>query len=544
MFRISLRNFFSLMLYCIPNTVLSVAILLIMNNIVSGKAMLIKSHQDIVFFSLIVVSFLLNVFVQKRIIYYSNRLIYENELRVMEKIKEAGMVNFEKVGSQRVYGAIEDMRMLVFLPGMLTTAITLVLTLVICIIYFFLVSIPSTLFVILLIMGIVGIYFMVNKQLTGKVQLLRQKNDNYFGMVDDVLKGFKELKMSSVRRRNMREKYLEPNREEVMHLENNVSNYLSVISLVSQYGLYLIIGVVIFILPQFKLLSAEQVSVFVLVLLFIRGPINSLTSMQAFFTKAMAANNRIRVFLKELDGLAVEQPTDLPAKELSPFNELRFDNISYRYPNTPKGSPDVLRGVSLTIRKGEVVFIVGGNGSGKSTFINILTGIYSPADGKVLMNGNNIDADLQGFREHISAVYSDHHLFSANYEDYALMNNEAYRSYLKMMELDAVVREDHEDAGRRKFSKGQSKRMGLIYALLENRDILVLDEWAADQDPHFRKFFYEQLIPRFKKQGKTVIAVTHDDSYFKQADRLIKFEYGRIVTDVKLTGSLSEMVQI
>jgi putative ATP-binding cassette transporter len=104
------------------------------------------------------------------------------------------------------------------------------------------------------------------------------------------------------------------------------------------------------------------------------------------------------------------------------------------------------------------------------------------------------------------------------------------------MELDKVIQDDKEDSARRPFSKGQGKRMSLIFALLEDKPILVLDEWAADQDPHFRKYFYENLLPKLKQEGKTIIAVTHDDAYFKYADRILKFDYGEIVKDFKVKG--------
>ena len=68
--------------------------------------------------------------------------------------------------------------------------------------------------------------------------------------------------------------------------------------------------------------------------------------------------------------------------------------------------------------------------------------------------------------------------------------------------------------------------MAMISVILENKNILVFDEWAADQDPEFRKYFYHELLPVFKKQGKTIIAITHDDHYFDKADRIYKMDYG------------------
>lgn len=138
----------------------------------------------------------------------------------------------------------------------------------------------------------------------------------------------------------------------------------------------------------------------------------------------------------------------------------------------------------------------------------------------------------------IAAVFTDNHIFSHNYDNYSLEKNEEYQKLLKIMELDKVVLDDKEESARRSFSKGQSKRMSMILALLENKPILVLDEWAADQDPHFRKYFYENLLPKLKEEGKTIIAVTHDDAYFKYADRIIKFDYGQIVKDFKVDDNV------
>src|SRR3546814_10061269 len=70
------------------------------------------------------------------------------------------------------------------------------------------------------------------------------------------------------------------------------------------------------------------------------------------------------------------------------------------------------------------------------------------------------------------------------------------------------------------------KRLGLIAALLDHKPVLVLDEWAADQDPHFRKVFYRQVIPLLRQRGLTIIAATHDDHYFDAADRLVDFSFG------------------
>jgi putative ATP-binding cassette transporter len=78
------------------------------------------------------------------------------------------------------------------------------------------------------------------------------------------------------------------------------------------------------------------------------------------------------------------------------------------------------------------------------------------------------------------------------------------------------------------FSTGQRKRLALSLALAEARPILVLDEWAADQDPGYRELFYRSILPRIKATGKAIIAVTHDERYFDLADRRYHMEDGRL----------------
>ena len=76
------------------------------------------------------------------------------------------------------------------------------------------------------------------------------------------------------------------------------------------------------------------------------------------------------------------------------------------------------------------------------------------------------------------------------------------------------------------LSTGQRKRLALVSAYLEDRPIYLFDEWAADQDPVFKRVFYTELLPELKSRGKTVIVITHDDAYFNCADRVIKLEDG------------------
>lgn len=532
MFRISLKNCISLLLYSIPNTILSFGIIYIINNVISGKEEFLNDYMGIVFVSVVFYAYLLNIIFQKKINKYSFEILYENEKKIFNKILKAPLITLERMGSQRFYTVIEDLRRFSSFPEVVTHSINSLLMLLLCIIYLFTLSITAALVVVVLILLIAVIYFLVINTMSQKVDNLRTYNEYYYKYVDDVIKGFKGFKLSRERRIKLMDTHLSPNRESANELDYKINYVFLSINLISQYGLYLVIGIILFLLPELNILKREDIISYVVILLFIAGPVNNLINMQNIYTRLMVANARIKKFLSDFD--TTEVALEIENATSKNFSQLKFNNISFAYDNDSMEKSFALGPINLSIEKGETIFIIGGNGSGKSTFINILTGLYQPSEGEIVLNKETNTNQSTATQNLIAAVFTDNHIFSHNYDDYSLERNKEYQELLKIMELDKAIVDDKEESARRPFSKGQGKRMSMIFALLENKPILVLDEWAADQDPHFRKYFYENLLPNLKQEGKTIIAVTHDDAYFKHADRIIKFDYGQIVKDFKM----------
>lgn len=462
-------------------------------------------------------------------------MLYENEKKIFDKILKAPLIALEKMGSQRFYTAIEDLRVFSSFPEVVTHTINSLLMVLLCMIYLFTLSTAAALVVIVLIILIAVFYLVVINTMSQKVGNLRKFNEHYYKYVDDVIKGFKGFKLSGQRRENLMNAHLSPNRESAKGLDFKINYVFLSINLISQYGLYLVIGVILFLLPELNILKREDVISYVVIILFIAGPINNLINMQNVYTRLTVANARIKKFMSDFD----TAPVTLDNKNVpvESFSSLEFNNLSFAYDSDTMEKSFALGPINTSIKKGETIFIIGGNGSGKSTFINILTGLYQPSEGEMILNEADTNSST-ATQNLIAAVFTDNHIFSHNYDNYSLEKNEEYQKLLKIMELDKVVLDDKEESARRSFSKGQSKRMSMILALLENKPILVLDEWAADQDPHFRKYFYENLLPKLKEEGKTIIAVTHDDAYFKYADRIIKFDYGQIVKDFKVDDNV------
>ena len=532
MFKITPKNILYLLAYALPNTILSFGIVYIINNALAGNETFLKDYTGIVFLAIVIYTYLLNIIFQKGLNKFSFKILYDNEKRIFGKILKAPLIKLEELGSARFFTAVEDLRIFSMLPYTITHTVNSVLMLILCLVYLFTLSVLSAVIVVGLVLMIGVCYFIVMNTMSKQVERLRRFNDDYYQYVDDVMKGFKELKLSFFRSQNLMNKFLIPNRNEAGQLDFRINYVFLSINLISQYGIYFVIAAILFLLPELGLLDRSDVIAYVVIILFISGPINSIINLQQMYTRFMVANKRIKSFMKDFE-VEDSNHEQVQPQTASSFTSIQYNNIYFSYKAEQPDTSFALGPINLNINEGETIFIVGGNGSGKSTFINTLTGLYTPTKGQILINGQEESAT-----EHIqnltAAVFTDNHIFYHNYEAYEIENNPEYKKLLKLMELDKIVEDDTDRSARRKFSKGQSKRMSLIFALLENKPILVLDEWAADQDPYFRKFFYEELIPKFKKEGKTIIAVTHDDAYFHQADRILKFDYGQIVKDINV----------
>ncbi len=233
-----------------------------------------------------------------------------------------------------------------------------------------------------------------------------------------------------------------------------------------------------------------------------------------------------------LDGIAVALRQDALVGASVHTRPRRFDRIeflgaSYRYPavDAPNLGP-----FDLSLRNGELVFITGGNGSGKSTLMKLLTGLYPPASGLVLIDGSVWHPEDQ--RGLFSAVFTDFHLFEAIPAEDSFDRVRA-EAILERLELSGQVTVTETGFAASRLSGARRKRLALAQALMEDRPILVLDEWTADQSPEFRTRFFEDLLPALRREGRTIVAITHDERFFGCCDRLLHLADGKIVSETK-----------
>jgi putative ATP-binding cassette transporter len=218
-----------------------------------------------------------------------------------------------------------------------------------------------------------------------------------------------------------------------------------------------------------------------------------------------------------------------PAKQ---FRQIELRKVEFSY--IDKWSEAVFKSgpINFALSSGDLVFITGGNGSGKSTFFKLLAGFYKPDSGEILLDGVRIDDhNRQQYRELIAHVFPDFHLFQKLYGIRDRDSAEIDRLLAEFRLLDKTGVTDGEFRTI-DLSSGQKKRLALIVSLLEKRPILLLDEWAADQDPEFRRKFYYDLLPALNRAGVTVVAISHDDRYLDELDvpaRRLQMDEGRFV---------------
>ncbi|MCI3945706.1 ATP-binding protein [Pseudomonas syringae] len=351
--------------------------------------------------------------------------------------------------------------------------------------------------------------------------------------------GLKELKLNGIRRDWFSRSAIDASSTRVARFNFIERLWFSAGDNVGQLTLSVLLGCLLFVAPRFAALDPAILTASVLAVLYIMGPLSLLVSAMPILAQGRVASSRLAEFGFGINDkhpaiVDVETPKLLHFPQ-KPWAKISLKGVKMDYQGADTDSSFALGPVDLEIRSGELIYIVGGNGCGKSTLAKVLCGLYIPRQGHVQLDGMDIsDKNRSEYRDLFSAVFSDFHLFNRLIgPDEKEASSALAQKYLTTLGLaDKIKIEGHGYSTLKALSYGQQKRLALVCAYLEDRPVYVLDEWAADQDPPFKRFFYEELLPDLKRRGKTILIITHDDQYFQLADRIIKLADGQIVSDI------------
>ncbi|MFP9460087.1 multidrug ABC transporter permease/ATP-binding protein [Pectobacterium brasiliense] len=372
--------------------------------------------------------------------------------------------------------------------------------------------------------------FMLVSRVYSHLTQVREAEDRLQKDYETVINGRKELTLNRERAQKLYEDIYQANAQD--YRQNVIRADTFHLSAVNWSNIMMlgVIGAVFFMANNLGWADTNVAATYSLTLLFLRTPMLQAVGALPTLLSAQVAFNKLKRF-----DLADYQEPFSAAVAPADWHTLELRDVVFRYDD----SGFEVGPINLVIKRGELVFLIGGNGSGKSTLAMLLTGLYTPVSGSLLLDNRPVTAETcEDYQKLFSAIFTDFHLFGqmmgphGTEPDTALVD-----SWLDRLNMRHKLMLEKHQVMNLQLSQGQRKRVALLLAVAEQRDILLLDEWAADQDPQFRRVFYLELLPQLRALGKTIVAISHDDHYFEHADRLLEMHQGTLS---ELTGDARE----
>ncbi|NIY74357.1 cyclic peptide export ABC transporter [Thalassospira sp. HF15] len=480
-----------------------------------------------IFIALSVIYFLAEVYLNSTIAKHIEAGIDKVRKKILSQIAVADFAELESFGQTRLFETITQSTQIIsqnsHLIGMSFRSILLLIAVMA---YVFWISMLAFFIIVVVVGSGILIYLRMGKTLAMWFGKLHQVESILFSKVADLFAGIKEVRMWSRRSDAFKVAFIKASANKA-EIGTNAQAMISRQMIMGITAFYILLAIIVFIVPVYSDSIDTDVAKISTAVLFMIGPISVIVQSMSILGMAEQSATRMMELSKDLE--AIREPiADQGMTFEDKFDQVNFDDVSFTYPNRDPRHGFSLGPISLSVKRGELLFITGGNGAGKSTLIKLLTGLYQPTSGKIRINNIELGPQsLSAYRNLIATVFSDSHLFNELFGTDEITDEDA-KYWIERFELSHVTGIRDDKFITIALSAGQRKRLALITAILENRPIIVLDEWAADQDPYFRKKFYHEILPELKKRGTTIIAVTHDDHYFEVADRRLHLETGKL----------------
>jgi putative pyoverdin transport system ATP-binding/permease protein len=454
--------------------------------------------------------------------------IHRLRLRLMDHVRNSELLSLDEIGQAEIIAVVtKETTTLSQAATIMVVAAQGSVLILFTGIYIAYQSLPAFLATVAIVTTATVLYLLRSGTYKAEMHQALESEKALFDRLSDLLNGFKEIRLNKKRSEDLFKDI-----EDV----STTAAFLKIKSQVaglrqftfSQASFYILLGTIVFAVPSFSETLGGSMVKSTTAILFIIGSISSIVQSIPMMIAANASAENMGTLEEALVGAARRNGEATTPRR--PFTTIKVSGATFRHIDRRSEATFQIGPINFVLRVGEIVFISGGNGSGKSTFLKLLTGLYPLETGSLTIDGEIVTAaNLERYREHFTAVFSDYHLFK---RAYGIRNPDPaeVERLLTLFQLNGKTALVNGEFTTVDLSAGQRKRLALIVGLLERRQILVLDEWTADQDPEFRRKFYDELLPALQESGKTVIAVTHDDRYLselKLAARKLRMEDGR-----------------
>ena len=464
-------------------------------------------------------------------------IIHKVRVRLMDHVRHSELLPLDEIGRAEIVAAItRETAVLTQASNSLAFAAQGAVLISFVALYVAYLSFLAFALSIVIVGVAAALFHSRNRQIAIATQEASQWENRLYNRLMDLLDGFKEVRINNLRSEDLYSDILEVSRIAAnIKIRTQAETFKRMVLL--QGSMYAMLGAIVFAVPVLSdTLAGASIGKTVTALVFVIGACFGLVQSIPILSAANAAAANI----ERLEARLAAAAAGIRVEDVQPatrFDGIEMRNVVFSYVEKSTDSVFKVGPVDFTLRSGELVFITGGNGSGKSTFLKLLASLYKPDSGEITLDGILVtDRTREAYRQLTSAIFVDYHLFQRLYgiRDPDPVEVDRLLAQFQLLDKTHLVNGEFDTID---LSTGQRKRLALIVTLLEKRPILLLDEWAADQDPEFRRRFYYDLLPTLHRAGVTVVAITHDDRYLDEMDlpaRRLRMDEGRFVEEASV----------
>ncbi len=369
--------------------------------------------------------------------------------------------------------------------------------------------------------------FLSKRQEKAMEEMIEESRDfsRWFG---DNLNGVDEIKLWNLFQK--RNETFQAKQKEILRLQKKstmLDAWNSFGEMLLEWGVTILLYLIGGLFVCWNWLTIGAVFAFVSYSGYVTGPVGALINLKMYFARIMPSAKRLFAFMD----METETGGERTCAKGSP--KLEFRNVCFRY---EEGRP-ILNGLSFCVNPGEKVAIIGQNGSGKSTILNLLLRFYEPVSGEILIDGENVRTySLDSYRSLFSVVSQDPYLFFGNIAENidltgtaeaermeAAMNASGVSGYLQRMPNGNNTQIGQNGA---RLSGGEKQKLAVARALLKDAPIVILDEATSGFDVESDTYLHDVILHEMKE--KTVIMITHHYENLVGMDRVYRLEEGRL----------------